>query len=331
MSKRLYCLVILLSILPFLIFSQKNVNDSLSELKKNGKLTGNIQRMNENKSVVGSTIKISSSPALPQSITNCDCWIPRDSSFSVVPFDGSGANGGPGFPPDYRNDDWSTSAIILPFDFCFYGANINQVYINNNGNISFGAAYSTFTSNPFPDSAYSMIAPFWGDVDTRNLGSGLVYYKLTSTYLIVQWDSVGYYSEHSDKVNTFQLIINNGSDPLLPDGNNISFCYKDMQWTTGDASSGINGFGGEPATVGVNQGDGVNYVQFGRFDQPGNSFDGPFLNPDGIDWLDNQSFIFNTCNSTNFPPVINGLRICDTLTICENDTINIPISCLSPL
>ena len=38
-----------------------------------------------------------------------------------------------------------------------------------------------------------MIAPFWGDVDTRAAGSGLVYYQLTATHLVVQWESVGYF------------------------------------------------------------------------------------------------------------------------------------------
>ncbi len=267
-----------------------------------------------------------------QNSSQCDCWQYRDASFQVVPFDGSGANGGPGFPPDYRNDDWSTDPITLPFSFCFYGTNYNVIFINNNGNISFGAAYETFTANPFPDASFSMVAPFWGDVDTRDLVSKLVYYKITPNFLIVQWDSVGYYDEYSDKLNTFQLIISNGTDPIIPNGNNVSFCYKDMQWTTGDASNGVNGFGGEPATVGANKGDGTNFIQFGRFDKPGNSFDGAFGNPDGIDWLDNQTIIFNTCNSSNIAPVVTDFSICqaDTVVVCENEILNLSVSFQSP-
>lgn len=262
----------------------------------------------------------------------CECWQPRNPTFSVVQFDGTGANGGPGFPPDYRNDDWSTNIFTIPFSFCFYGTNYSQIFINNNGNISFGSAYETFTANPFPDAAYSMVAPFWGDVDTRDFGSGLVYYKITPNYLIVQWDSVGYYNEHSDKINTFQLIISNGLDPIVPNGNNVSFCYKDMQWTTGDASSGINGFGGEPATVGANKGDGINYIQFARFDKAGNAFDGAFGNADGIDWLDNQNIIFNTCNSSNIAPVVTDFSICeaDTVVVCENEILTLSVSFQSP-
>jgi hypothetical protein len=49
----------------------------------------------------------------------------------------------------------------------------------------------------------------------------------------------------TDKLNDFQLILTDGSDPLLPNGNNIAFCYGDMQWTTGSASQCVGGFGGD--------------------------------------------------------------------------------------
>ena len=40
------------------------------------------------------------------------------------------------------------------------------------------------------------------------------------------------------------------------------FLYADdlIQWTTGEDSEGINGLGGNPAHVGVNAGDGENYI-----------------------------------------------------------------------
>ena len=41
----------------------------------------------------------------------------------------------------------------------------------------------------------------------------------------------------------------------------VIFLYADgeIQWTTGDASGGINGFGGTPAHVGFNAGDGIHF------------------------------------------------------------------------
>jgi gliding motility-associated-like protein len=271
------------------------------------------------------TYKVQPNPS-PAASVLCNCMIPVDSTFSVAPFDFF-------TPPDYRNDDGSTQQISFPFNFCFYGQTMNSCYINNNGNISFGAPYSTFSANSFPDPNFIMIAPFWGDVDTRNTASGLVYYKITSTYMIVRWQTVGYFSMYADKLNDFQLIITNGSDPILPSGNNVNFCYGDMQWTTGDASGGTNGFGGVAATVGVNRGNGVDYIQIGQFDQPGTAYDGPFGSPDQVSWLDNQTFYFDVCNNgsgNNLPPIINSAQVCDTITICVGDTAVISANFLSP-
>lgn len=262
--------------------------------------------------------------------SNCQCLMPIDPTFSIVPITS-------GVGPEYRNDDGSTALIPLGFNFCFYGTVYNSCYINNNGNISFGNSYSTFSSNSFPDPSFVMIAPFWGDVDTRAAGSGLPYFKKTATALIVKWDHVGYYDSYDDKLNDFQLIITDGSDPMLPNGNNVAFCYGDMQWTTGDASSGTNGFGGVPATVGVNKGDGVNFVQIGRFDKVGTSYDGPYGMNDGVSFLDNKSYFFNTCGTNNnLPPIVQdatggGSACGDTIRICAlGDTLVYTTSFLAP-
>lgn len=85
-------------------------------------------------------------------------------------------------------------------------------------------------------------------------------------------------------------------------GNNVCFCYADLQWTAGDLESVLlDGFGGVPAAVGANKGDGVTFLWVGRFDKPGNPYDGANGNPDGIDYLDQKSICFSTRGS--FPPV----------------------------
>ncbi|MDQ3108516.1 MAG: gliding motility-associated C-terminal domain-containing protein [Bacteroidota bacterium] len=296
------------------------------QLKQSGEFpSGPLIINNRDTMMMNMQTKIQPSPSNPASVV-CSCMIPIDATFSVVPMDFY-------TPPDYRNDDGSSILITIPFNFCFYGAPKTNCYINNNGNVSFDASYGTFTANAFPDPDFTMIAPFWGDVDTRNAMSGLVYYKVTPAYMIVRWQNVGYFNMYADKVNDFQLIITNGSDPILPSGNNVSFCYGDMQWTTGDASGGFNGFGGSAATVGVNRGNGVDYIQIGQFDQPGTSYDGPFGNPDQVSWLDNQTFYFDVCNNgsgNNLPPIINSAEVCDTLVLCIGDTTTISAAFLSP-
>ncbi|HEX8516085.1 MAG TPA: nidogen-like domain-containing protein [Bacteroidia bacterium] len=308
--KKIILSVVLTGLFVSQIFAQSSVipatgSEKYEQMKAEGKINGNAKIIN----LEGTAPKANNEhPVMVHKMpAGCSTFIPG------------------GIPAMGPNDDGSSNLINLPFTFCFYGTNYTSCYINNNGNISFGTAYGTFSSNPFPDPNFIMVAPFWADVDTR--GTGTVLYTLTSTYMIVTWQGVGYYSMMTDKVNTFQLIITDGLDPILPTGNNIGFNYGDMQWTTGAASGGVNGFGGtstgaSPATVGLNKGDGINYIQMGRFDSPGLQYDGGYGGEDGVDWLDNQSFYFNACSSTNIAPISSGLNNCDTINICASgDTL----------
>lgn len=308
--------------------AQKKVN----QLKLSGQLTGHEQLINQHPSNARIT-----PPTPHQAGELCNCWIDRDTTWTIVPFDCAGGSGGPGLAPEYRNDDWS-ACVGIPFTFCFYGQAIDSIFINNNGNVSIGTNYSTFTANSFPDATYSMIAPLWSDVDTRGPNSGLVYYKMTTQHIIIQWDAVDYFNSdtsfggtnHQSLFNTYQLIMTNGTDPILPTGQNVSFCYKEMNWTTGDASGGVNGFGGTPATCGVNQGNGINYFQIGLYDTALSVWDGPYGLNDGIYSLSNQSFNFNVCDSSNTPPIAVANYVCDTLVLCVGDTGYVNAGYLSP-
>lgn len=116
-------------------------------------------------------------------------WVTRDSTWSNL-----GAM-----------DDGSSSQVNLPFNFCFFAGSYNAVWVNNNGNVSFGAPNSGFTSNGFPSNDPKSIAPFYADVDTRGPGSGFAYYKVFPNCIVVQWDRVGYYSSKVNKLNIFNL------------------------------------------------------------------------------------------------------------------------------
>ncbi len=190
------------------------------------------------------------------------------------------------------NDDSYSPQLMFPFVFSLYGELYGYFWINNNGNVSFTGGVSSYTPWGFPIAGYPMIAPFFADVDTR--GAGSVWYKIESNRVIIIWDGVGYYGSHTDKLNTFELILTDGTDPTIGLGNTVAFSYADMAWTTGDASDGDDGFGGYAATVGINKGDAVIYDQVGRFDHPGLDYDGPYGANDGVDWLDGKVFYFST-------------------------------------
>jgi len=205
------------------------------------------------------------------------------------------------------NDDGSSGVQSFPFLFNLYGIDYTTFYVNNNGNVSFGGGYGTYTPYGFPVNSYPMLAPFWADVDTRPAASGKVWIRILPHQVTVIWDHVGYYGNQIDKLNTFQVIITDGTDPTIGIGNNVAFSYGDMQWTTGSASGGSGGFGGTPATVGINKGDGVNYALIGRFNHAGNDYDGPGGNADGVSYLDDQVFHFITSVGNNIPPIFNGV------------------------
>jgi gliding motility-associated-like protein len=302
-------------------------NADYEQLKAKGKLDPAVRYKIQSESTVPDAFssKVIQPVPTPDSSGACSCMQPLDATYTIAPFTN-------GVAPSYRNDDGSTNAISIPFNFCFYNTNYSSVYINNNGNITFQTGSPVFSSTGFPNNTDIMIAPFWSDVDTRDPGSGLVHYKVTPTYMIIKWEAVGYYSMHVDKLCTFQLIITDGNDPILPGGKNIAFCYGNMDWTTGDASSGVNGFGGTPATVGVNKGNGTNFIQIGRFDAPGTAYIGPYAN-NQVDWLDNKSFFFDGCgSSTNLPPISTTNSACgDTITICAySDTLVLNSIFLAP-
>src|SRR5262249_18268697 len=109
------------------------------------------------------------------------------------------------------NDDGSTDAVELPFVADFYGTNYSALYVNNNGNVTFQGPQATYTPFTIGASTPPIIAPFFADVDTRGTGSGLVTYGTTSygsrPAFCVDWNGVGYYGEHTDKLNSFQLLL----------------------------------------------------------------------------------------------------------------------------
>jgi hypothetical protein len=176
------------------------------------------------------------------------------------------------------NDDGSTGLVSIGFNVNFFGPTYSQLYVNNNGNVTFTTALSTFT--PFGltgATSIPIIASFFGDVDTRPLGSALTLYG-TGTVdghaaFGVTWDGVGYYGLHTDKLNKFQLLLIDRSDTGV--GNfDIEFNYDQIQWETGDASGGSGGVGGQSARIGYSNGSGT---PGSFFELPGSGVNGAFL------------------------------------------------------
>ncbi|ARE41249.1 Alpha-tectorin precursor [Rhodovulum sp. P5] len=174
------------------------------------------------------------------------------------------------------NDDSSTGLVSIGFTANFFGVENTQLYVNNNGNVTFDSALGTYTPFDLTSTGRQIIAPFFADVDTRS--GNLVSYG-TGTVdghaaFGVNWIDVGYFSVRTDKLNSFQLVLIDRSDTGA--GNfDIEFNYGDIEWETGDASNGVDGLGGDSARAGFSNGTG----DAGTFyELAGSAVNGAFLN-----------------------------------------------------
>jgi hypothetical protein len=156
--------------------------------------------------------------------------------------------------PESATPPGTPVAQPLGFDVNFYGLTFDQVYINNNGNVTFDAPQSDFTPFDLTSTSREIIAPFFADVDTRFAGSPVRFGAGTidgHPALGVTWENVDYfYSDpsHSNR-DSFQLVLIDRSD-IKPGDFEFEFNYDKIQWEAGEASgSDANGLGSNTTTL----------------------------------------------------------------------------------
>lgn len=250
------------------------------------------------------------------------CIIPIDfDTWDRVAFtNGSICNGNNG----WSSDDCSSDEIPLEFEYSVCGETFTSLWVNTNGNLTFDQPNDVYTADGIPNTNAVMVAPFWADVDFGGT-CGEVWVYNTPTYFIATWVDVGYFSSACDLMNTFQVVITNGNDPLIGIGNNTAFYYCDMNWTTGDASNGTGGLGGLPAVVGINSGDLDAFAIIGNFDASGPIYDGPLGENDGVDFLDNKFYLFDS-NDCSIESSCSIFDLEVTPLECEGDEYDLLIS-----
>ncbi|GAA2038612.1 hypothetical protein GCM10009839_45280 [Catenulispora yoronensis] len=175
------------------------------------------------------------------------------------------------------NDDGSSPEIPMPFAIDFYGKQFQSLWVNNNGNVTFDGPMGDYTPSDLKTFTRPTIAAWWADVDTRGALSMPVRYGLGDVggrqAICVDYDHVGYYSGHDDKLNSFELFIVDRGD-VAPGAFDIVFHDSQLQWETGDASNGTGGVGGTSAAVGYTNGTATP----GTFlEVPGSRVPGSFL------------------------------------------------------
>lgn len=159
------------------------------------------------------------------------------------------------------NDDYSSSARLLPFVVNFLGTDYDRCFVNNNGNITFGDNLSVFTPEDLRTINAQILAAFWADVDTRAEGSGITRFSRSPGPGVPQeyvdghrafgatYSEVGHFDLHPDKLNSFQIVIIEREDTGAKNFD-VEFNYSRVEWEAGDVD-GENGYGGLSARAGI--------------------------------------------------------------------------------
>ena len=176
-------------------------------------------------------------------------WTDNKSPNATVNYDWIDARTGTAIFGAAKDDELS-SAISLGsgFDFSYYGANFNSIYVSTNGYISFNGDgdQPVNQSIPFTNGPDSILAVYWDDLVGSSTGN--VYYTTIGTSphrkFVVQWDFFRHKNLFPFYYMTFEAI-------LYETSNLIKFQYN---FTQGDSLDGSE------ATVGINfENDGLEY------------------------------------------------------------------------
>lgn len=172
-------------------------------------------------------------------------------------------------------DDGSSTAQSLGFSINFFGQNFASLFINANGNLSFGSPLSDFTPVPLGQLNSAIVAPFFADVDATTsgaiqFGSGTVDGRAA---FAATWSGVDYYGGDGTKANDFQAVLINRSDTGA--GNfDVEFNYDRIEWESGNFNGGVGGVGGSSARVGFTNGTATPGT---FYELPGSGVSGSFL------------------------------------------------------
>ena len=175
------------------------------------------------------------------------------------------------------NDDGSTGQVPIGFVVDFFNVVTGNLFVNNNGNITFDFPLGLFTPFDLTSTGQQIIAPFFADVDTRFTGSPVTYGQDTingRSAFGVNWINVDCFFSGNNVFNDFQLVIIERFD-TGPGNFDFEFNYDTIVWETGQASGGgPSCLGGTSARVGYSDGSG-NPGTF--FELAGSAVNGAFL------------------------------------------------------
>jgi hypothetical protein len=165
--------------------------------------------------------------------------------------------------------------VNIGFPFRYYENTYTQLYLNDNGLISFGnpATYAANDLIPVDVPPNNYIAGFWDSLDVGYNNNGAIYYDSFGVvtgnhYFVAEWYNVTRYGGVITDTVTFEIILSEISG-------DITILYKDVN------------IDGSLASVGIEDSDGIDGLQY-MYRQTGAVKNGKkveFLRPDNAETL----------------------------------------------
>lgn len=124
---------------------------------------------------------------------------------------------------DLGAGDDTSHLVSLDFTFTFFGVDYTSIWVNSNGNITFGGGDTDF-SDTLPEflSEEPRIAPLWDDWSPNVFG--MVTAKGDANSMVVTWDNVPHFAGNG---------LGSTFSATLYANNNIDFTYGGVQDTDG--------------------------------------------------------------------------------------------------
>ncbi len=165
-----------------------------------------------------------------------------------------------GTPVSVNTDDVWSSAISLPFNFCFFGNSYNQVWVGSNGVLTFTdpgtyCPWSYSASVPSSSLITNAIFGVYHDIDPSVCGS--VYYEVTGSYpcrtFVFKFNNVCYYSCNSIQA-THQIVLYEGTNVVEV---YVDECPVCSSWNSGNNLIGIQNSDGSTGYTPPNRNTGA--------------------------------------------------------------------------
>ncbi len=187
--------------------------------------------------------------------------------------------------------DDGSALLKLPFAFSFFDSIQNTVWVNANGNLSFGSSVGNFTPEYFPLNV-QLIAPFWADLQKSSIYSNSGIYLLQEeSSLRILYRNMALYDKDAANTVTFEVILKEKSNT---GGGNVSFAYHHISPKLMESLIG-NQQKGKPLFIcGINTGDLDNHILIQLFDNLIYSFSLADSNVYGMMNADYYSFNMET-------------------------------------